>query len=297
MKREFPLGTLALAKAKSMNRKIGDAATTYAAQSSCPTSCPFFDNGGCYAEAGTIGKFVTAPLNRAAHGAEALAVAQYEADEIDALEVVPGRPLRLHTVGDCATDEAARIVAAACERYMERGGGPVWTYTHGWREVERASWAGISVLASCESSADVLKAQARGYATAIVVEEFASAKRHKIGDGLCAHQSSVPDVLPCPQQTRGVSCSDCRLCMDDGGLRERGYAIGFELHGTPFTLRQGRKALRSPDDPERRLTSRELIPRYLAEHPDATGAEIARALGLSPSSVYEMLATLEREAA
>src|SRR5919199_1296654 len=62
----FPRGTLALASNNSSNKKIGNAATTYAAQTSCPTSCPFFDGGGCYAENGALGKFVTAPLNRAA---------------------------------------------------------------------------------------------------------------------------------------------------------------------------------------------------------------------------------------
>jgi hypothetical protein len=85
---------------------------------------------------------------------------------------VPGRPLRLHTVGDCRTDEAARIVAAAAERYMDAGGGPVWTYTHAWRLVDRASWGRVSVLASCETPEQVELARARGYATAIVVDEF-----------------------------------------------------------------------------------------------------------------------------
>ena len=54
----FPLGKLAIASGSSGNRKIGDAATTYAAQTSCPRSCPFFAGGGCYAESGSIGKFV-----------------------------------------------------------------------------------------------------------------------------------------------------------------------------------------------------------------------------------------------
>jgi hypothetical protein len=80
--------------------------------------------------------------------------------------------MRLHTVGDCRTDEAAKIVAAAAERYMDAGGGPVWTYTHAWRLVDRASWGRVSVLASCETPEQVELARARGYATAIVVDEF-----------------------------------------------------------------------------------------------------------------------------
>lgn len=134
---KFQPGTLAVAIPLSQNAKLGDAATTYAAQGSCPRSCVFYDGGGCYAESGAVGKFVTTPLNEAAGHASSIAIAKAEARAIDNLSVPEGRPLRLHTVGDCATDEAALIVSAAAERYMARGGGQVWTYTHGWREVAR----------------------------------------------------------------------------------------------------------------------------------------------------------------
>jgi hypothetical protein len=47
-------GLAAIAVARSSNEKIGDCATTYAAQASCPSSCAFFNGGGCYAEAGHV---------------------------------------------------------------------------------------------------------------------------------------------------------------------------------------------------------------------------------------------------
>jgi hypothetical protein len=297
----FPLGKLALAVGNSANKKLGKAATTYAAQTSCPTSCPFFAGGGCYAESGSTGKFVTGPLNAAAAGVahNALDVALAEARAIDQMDVVPDQPLRLHTVGDCASDAAARIVSAAAARYRARGGGPVWTYTHAWREVARASWSEVSVLASCESADDERLARARGYATAVVVERFSTDGRHLIEAAESKAAAGV-DVLPCPQQTRHVTCSDCRLCFDDAKLRERGHAIGFNIHGTPFTVRQATKALRTPDDPDRRLTTRELIPRVIAQIEaaggQATTSEIARRLGCTPSSVAEMRQTLAREA-
>lgn len=281
MRRPPDPGTLAIAVAKSHNAKIGVAATTYAAQTSCPSDCVFKDGGGCYAEAGSVGKFVTAPLNEAANSVEHTPsdVALAEAHALDDLEVVPGRPLRLHTVGDCPTEEAARFVASAAAWYRARGGGPVWTYTHAWRTVPRAAWGDVSVLASCETPADAELARSRGYATAMVVEEFGD---DRLSDG----------VLPCPSQTRGVPCSECRLCFDDRGLFERGYSIGFELHGTPFTVRQGRKALLTPGDPDRKLTSRELIPRVEAqleaESVPVTNAEIARRLDMAYASVAEM---------
>jgi hypothetical protein len=301
-RKPFAPGTLALGVANNANKKIGDAATTYAAQTSCPDSCPFFAGGGCYAENGSLGKFVTAPLNRAASAVPhtALDVAKAEAKEIDRMKVAPGQPLRLHTVGDCKTDEAAREVAAAAARYRARGGGPVWTYTHAWRDVARESWGDVSVFASCETTADTVQARARGYSPSIVVEQFASDKRH-IVDASESDKAVGVDILPCPEQTRGVSCSDCKRCFDDKQVGEFGYAIAFAIHGTPFTVRHAKKALRTPDDPDRKLTTRELIPRTIteieAEGGKVTNAEIARRLDCTSGSVAQMRKTLAREAA
>lgn len=287
---------LAIAKTSSGNAKLGDCATTHAAQQSCPASCVFKDGGGCYAETGRQGMFVTRHLNAAGElvDATALQVAQAEADAIDAMQVVHGRPMRLHTVGDCSTDEAARIVSAAAERYMQRGGGPVWTYTHAWREVERASWGKVSVLASCETEIDVCDARLRGYATAIVVESFPDERLYS--------PPLYPTMahLPCPSMTRDVPCSSCRLCMNDVGLRERGYSIAFEIHGIPFAKRAARIALTQPDDPDRRIPSEERVrrvrDRILAEHGrEPSIREVADEIGLNTASVAEWLRYLRGE--
>lgn len=279
---------IAKAVARSTNEKIGDCATTYAAQASCPSSCVFKDGGGCYAEYGRMAVGLTNPLNRGAALVEAtpLDVAEAEALAIDEMATLRKRPLRLHTVGDCATDEAARIVAAAAERYMDRGGGPVWTYTHAWRDVDRASWGRVSVLASCENVADVAEARARGYAPSIVVEEFADRKRYS--DSEC-------ELLPCPAQTtENVACSSCRLCMDDQGLLERGYAIAFAVHGSANVVKAAVRALRDPDDPDRKLTTRdhahrlrEELGRWPRPH------ELAERAGVTKSSAWQMMRKLE----
>ena len=39
-------------------------------------------------------------------------------------------------------------------------------------------------------------------------------------------------VVPCPQQTRGVTCRDCGLCRDDERSRSAGPVIAFEAHGS-----------------------------------------------------------------
>jgi hypothetical protein len=203
-------------------------------------------------------------------------------------------------VGDCKTDETARIVAAAAERYMERGGGPVWTYTHAWASVARASWGRVSVLASCETAEQVAAAHARGYAPSIVVEEFRSDKLYTI-EGGPGYAEFPLSILPCPAQTRHGNCADCRLCFNDKGLRERGYAIGFELHGIPYAIRQARLALRTPDDPDRRMPSVERIrlirEHYLnAEEPrEPTVREVAELIDLNAASVTEWLRYLRGE--
>lgn len=302
-------GPFAIAKATSGNSKLGDAATTYAAQTSCPPDCVFFDGGGCYAETGRIGKFVTAPLNAAAaeHEHDALDVALAEAATIDELEVVPGRPLRLHTVGDCASNLAALVVAGAAKRYVDAGGGPVWTYTHAWRSVDRAAWGTVSVLASCESAADVELARSRGYATALVVEAFESDRLHAYSHaGTAAKPLSSTDadaylhaesmLLPCPSQTRDVHCSDCRLCFDDAGIRERGYSIGFELHGVPLALRQARRALREPGNPRRRMLAEDELRELLERKPEIGPTAAARELDLEVGYTGQLLAFLRGQA-
>jgi hypothetical protein len=64
---------------------------------------------------------------------------------------------------------------------------------------------------------------ARSYTAAVVVSAFEPHSAYRI-DGVT--------VVPCPQQTRGVTCRDCGLCRDDERLREGGLAIAFQAHGS-----------------------------------------------------------------
>lgn len=272
-------GPLAVATARSQNRKIGAAAVTYAAQASCPDDCAFL-NAGCYAEGATLG-MLTRRLNANAAEASALDVALEEAAAIDAISpAYHGQPMRLHTVGDCATEASARIVSSAAARWVARGGGDVWTYTHAWRVVPREAWGEVRVLASCETPLDVPLAHERGYATAIVVDDFP-------GDRLY-HLDGQP-VIPCPAQTRGVPCTDCRLCFGADRLRDTGTTIGFSIHGDNATVRQARGVLSG----KRPVKLREVVPEYVAQ--GFTDAQIARLTGTSSSSVWEMRTRLIAE--
>lgn len=175
---------------------------------------------GCYAEHGLQG-IHTKRLN--ASGVSAQAEAKDEADKIAKLS--GKRPLRLHVVGDAASDLAAKTIAGAAAEYTAKHGQPVWTYTHAWRDVKRRSWGEVSVLASTESYVDVKRAMMRGYAASIVLPELPK-------DGKAFRRDAVL-VIPCPQQTgKSPSCDKCRLCFDAQALWKRRAVIAFGAHGT-----------------------------------------------------------------
>jgi hypothetical protein len=232
----------------------------------CPDSCPFKRDGnksrGCYADSGITG-MTARQLERAARGMSSLEVVQCEAALIDAAfpRGVPqdgahgGRDLRLHVGGDVRTAEEAALLAGAAERWRARGGGSVWTYTHAWREIPRAAWGSISVLASVEDEEDAQRARERGYAPALVVVQ------HR-GDR--ARRSGELRIVPCPAETRqGTTCADCRLCLDRD-LHALGIAISFAIHGptraahhTLVAVALSRGKLTPPKPPKRKYRGRE----------------------------------------
>jgi hypothetical protein len=206
----------AIAVEVSANGKLGSMSTTYAPIGSCPSTCPLLKSKACYGMSGPVGL-----VWRTVTGKDSELIADAEAKEI--LKLSGKRDLRVHTLGDSKTDVAAMTVSAAAEEYMNRYGKTAFTYTHAWRTVDRKSWGRVSVLASCETPADVAKAKARGYATAIIVPE------HK---NETAYDYNGLNVVPCPQQTgRAVFCSDCRLCMKDEKLKASDVTIAFAAHG------------------------------------------------------------------
>lgn len=210
----------AMATRISWNDKLGLVATTKTAISTCSTDCPFLnvdDAGnrkapGCYAFGGGP---LAWQLKRVAD-VDAVQAAKDEAACIDMLK--DSIPLRIHEAGDCATPETAKIVADACRRYTKRTGQPVWGYTHAWRSVPASVWEGVSMVASCETPQHVKDARSRGYTrTALVVSEFESDKSYMVED---------VKVTPCPEMTRGIKCSRCRLCFSSDNV-----SVAFEVHG------------------------------------------------------------------
>jgi hypothetical protein len=200
----------------SLNKKLGGLSTTYTPIGSCPDSCPLKKANACYGNSGPINyvwQMVKGNDDRKIALAEAAAI----------LGLTGKRDLRIHTLGDCRTNRAAKIVAKAAEEYMGRHDRKAFSFTHAWRDVNRESWGKVSILASCETTDAVRKAQARGYATAMIVAE------HKQDT---AYEQDGLKLIPCPEQTgRCNSCAECRLCMNDSKLKASGATIAFKAHG------------------------------------------------------------------
>lgn len=203
------------------------SSTYVSIRATCPDSCRF-KGDGCYASEGFTGRALR-KMDRSAKNLSGDAVISIECSWIDETfkRGVPqdgargGRDLRLHVGGDVSSQRAAGWLADSATAWQLRGGGTVWTYTHRWREIDRGAWGCISVLASVETAAEAKEAMAEGYVPAITMAEFPSDRAFDFGG---------VKVVPCPQQTRGVTCIECRLCLDRD-LRKMGVAIGFAVHG------------------------------------------------------------------
>jgi hypothetical protein len=214
------------------------AATYTSIAATCPSACAFRESG-CYVREGFTGRAMRLLDDRAV-GLTGDEVIELEAKLITRAfrrGGVPqdggrdgdrGRDLRLHIGGDAASQRGAELLAGAADRWMERGGGSVWTYTHLSDEIDVDAWGLISALASVETPRAARRAIDRGYVPAIVLPRFPAETRRPF------ELAGVPGwrALACPAETRGLTCVQCRACLSDGPLRDARVAIAFEAHGT-----------------------------------------------------------------
>jgi hypothetical protein len=166
-------------------------------------------------------------MNKEAIGKDSRDIARAEAKAIDSAYKggkVPFTNLRLHTVGDCKSSTNVRIVNAAVGRWKARGGNKAFTYTHAHQAVKRSEWSNVSVLASIDSIEQAKAATEQGYACSLVVAEHASKKAFKV-------EGSDITWIPCPSQTMGKTCEECRICMDADKLFRDNQGVAFAAHG------------------------------------------------------------------
>lgn len=148
-----------------------------------------------------------------------------------------GRDLRLHIAGDVSCKTGADALGKEAQEWELRGGGTVWTYTHRWRDIPIGFWRNaISIIASVETVADLKDAWRAGYAAAITLVAFPDHKPFPI-PGMDGFR-----IMPCPAETQGKTCVQCRLCLQSKWLRKNKMVIGFALHGRD--LSQAKRHLR-----------------------------------------------------
>jgi hypothetical protein len=149
--------------------------------------------------------------------------------ECSGIERLSGkRPLRLKTAGDTPNNRYAKALAKSCAKYSAKKGHKAYGYTHNWRKLDSTSFGAISILASCDKSADIALAKSRGYATAVVVSEFPNGAKLFVKDG--------NKIIPCPSQIADINgrdyhCSECMLCAFDDKLRKADITVGLLAHG------------------------------------------------------------------
>lgn len=234
---------LATAVERSKNIKTGIVHATYTTQLSC-ADCPLMGEA-CYAESGTAA-MTTAAVNYVAmlratehRTPSPEEIAAEEAFGIDTLSAT--LPLRLHVVGDAKTDAAAAIIAAACERFIDRSpnGARPWTYTHAWRDVSRASWGKVDVLASCDTLDQIPAARARGYVACATIAEMPASPVVRLASG--------GRGIVCPQQRGLTDCANCTgLCRDTANMAKHDLTVLFVIHGQNADL--ARTRLDNPRD-------------------------------------------------
>lgn len=211
----------------SQNSKLGKMDAVYTSiQSTCPSSCALKDKG-CYASLSFVG-ITSRRLDKEAVNLSPLQVARAEAACIDNSysggKIPKGTILRLHVSGDSRTIKGSRLIDKAIGRWMKRGGNIAYSYTHAWRSVPRSTWKFAAVLASVDSIDDVEAAREKGYAPAIVIAEHHGDKAHLI-------EGSDTKWIPCPNQTRDVTCEKCKLCFNPDRLFHSNMGIAFAAHG------------------------------------------------------------------
>lgn len=218
---------------------------TYASiAATCSDRCRFRD-GGCFVLSGFNGRS-NRQLDRIAKDEQlsGLDVALQEAElirrafgrgQIPQDGARGGRDLRLHVGGDIYGPTAARVLARAAAQWLRRGGGRVWTYTHAWEALRPEDVAPIACLASVEDADDALAAVKDGWVPALTVASFGGRRRRFQVKGRTAGPVRLRKAgwsfIPCPAETSGSNCAECRLCFDTDKLRERKTGIAFAVHG------------------------------------------------------------------
>lgn len=215
---------------RSNNRKLGPCAVASGPRSTCPTSCPFRNDGGCYGEGYPINTHWNR-VDRRERG--------YEWPEFcERVSDLPRRPpWRYGDVGDLPGrgDRVSRPKVAELVAANDRRRGFAYSHypvlasrwaTHNHMVLQRAIEGGLTVNLSAEglSKADAL--YKLGFPVVTVLPR-------SLGDWRKLVTPAGVTVLRCPAERGSVQCINCGgsggpLCARP----YRPYIVGLTAHGS-----------------------------------------------------------------
>lgn len=196
----------------SETKKLGPIPSVIADRGTCPTTCPLKSNG-CYADNFPLSMWwgrVNLTLD----------------DLCNKLKALPlGQLWRYAIAGDLPGDgininrgQLNQLVAAA-------KGTRGFAYTHylptphNKRAIEEAIAEGFTINLSANNFKEVDKYKAMGLPVVTLLPK---------GTTLNTMTPAGHTVVPCPADTRGVTCSTCKLCS----VPHRKVVVGFPTHGS-----------------------------------------------------------------
>lgn len=205
-------------KVSTSNRKLGNGIVSISRPvgPTCPQTCPFLANG-CYAERMQSFRLTVKNAWRQGMTIDPVQVAR------DILKENPVA-LRIHVGGDFLAENGNldRSYLAGLLRTLRRVRDsrgqplPAWVYTHAWLDLNPHTrylrMLSVECFASVHSQPAADKAAVMGYRLAIDGETRYKGVRLPVkGNG----------GLTCPEQRKGVTCSDCKYCFRPPTGREK----------------------------------------------------------------------------
>lgn len=171
-------------------------------RSVCGT-CPFASGNGCYVQVGRAPHAVYGAYLRGVYP-------DATGDDYALIGIGAGSYVRLGAYGD-----PAAVPVDVWESLLTFADGHTG-YTHQWRSPRVQAYRHL-VQASCETAADITRAQSDGWGCFAVVP--------------ASLESTLPaGAIPCPasaEQGKRTTCADCRLC--DG---QSGHVVHIRPHGS-----------------------------------------------------------------
>lgn len=207
----------------SSNAKTGPIAVSMTESKSCPDSCQLKTNG-CYAKTSFVG-IQWRQLDNGTHG--------IEWDEfISQLSSLPyGSIFRHNVAGDLPHDNGNISPGKVLELVLALNRKTGFTYTHhdiidnanNLSIVKSANKRGFTINASCDNLNQVDQVMALGIPAATILPE---------GAGKKTITPNGNTVVTCPATYNDkVQCSNCGSGKPLCARSDRGYAIGFPVHG------------------------------------------------------------------